>query len=156
MIYPPFFAYVMKSERVETVTEFEGFVTLAYPVGVSLIEIELDEDELEELDEELEEEPNPLLDARVSTSHELESATNVPLVVTLRLRMTSRLEYSADFTELERVPIELSFEENWEAAVESSFQPMYCWSLVPIAADFAHALAHPLPLKVQSTTAPWL
>ena len=35
----------MKSERVETVTVFEGLVTLAYPTGVSLIESELEEDE---------------------------------------------------------------------------------------------------------------
>ena len=73
MMYPPFFAYVMKSERFETVTVLEGFVTLAYPVGVSLIEsepdeLELDElelDELEldelELDEEDDEEPTAVL-----------------------------------------------------------------------------------------------
>ena len=52
----------MKSEREETVTVFDGFVTLAYPIGVSLIERELalveeeldellDDDELEELDD---------------------------------------------------------------------------------------------------------
>ena len=126
---------------------------------ISLVD-ELDDEELDEEDDELEEElsdeiDQPLLLANVATSHVLESATNVPLVVTFRLRMTSRPEYSADFTELESVPIELSFEENFEAAVESSFHPMYCWSLVPIAADFAAALAQePLPLNVQSTIAP--
>lgn len=147
----------MKSEREETVTEFEGVVTEAYPTGLSLIESELDDDEEEELeedDDEFDDEKKPLLLPKVATSQVLESAVKVPLVVTLRLRITSRLEYSADFTELDRVPIELSFEENFEAAVESSFQPMYCWSLVPIAADLAHALAQPLPLKVQSTTVP--
>ena len=66
-MYPPFFAYVMKSERDETVTELEGFETLAYPVGVSLIESEpedeLDEDELEldELDDEDDVEPTAVL-----------------------------------------------------------------------------------------------
>ena len=147
----------MKSERVETVTEFEGFVTLAYPTGVSLIESELEEDEVDEDDDELDEdelEPNPLLEASVSTSHALESATNVPLVVTFLFRITFLFEYSADFTELEIVPIELSFEENFEATVESSFHPMYCWSLVPIAAFFAAELTHPLPPNEHPTTAP--
>jgi len=120
----------MKSEREETVTVFEGVVTLAYPTGVSEIEIEL-EDEDDELDdeEELEEDEllkNPLFVPRVSTSHVLESAVNVPLVVTFRFKITSRSEYSADFIELESVPTELNIELNLEAALESSFQPMYC------------------------------
>ena len=158
---------------------FEGFETLAYPTGLSLSESEPEELELDELlpddepeledpeldepelelpeDEELEDEPKkPLLFPRLSTSHELESAENFPLVLTRLLRITLRFEYSADFTELESVPIELIFELNFEATVESIFQPIYCWSPVPIAALFAAELTHPLPLNEQSTTAPWL
>ena len=159
----------------------EGLETLAYPTGLSLSESELeelepdDEPELEDEDpelddpelelpedeelepEELEDEPKkPLLFPRLSTSHELESAENFPLVLTRLLRITLRFAYSADLFELESVPIELIFELNFEATVESIFQPIYCWSLVPIAALFAAELTHPLPLNVQSTTAPWL
>ncbi len=154
----------------------EGFETLAYPTGLSLSEsepeelelddelepedeepeLELPEDEDPELDEPEDEPKKPLLFPRLSTSHELESAENFPLVLTRLLRITLRFEYSADFTELESVPIELIFELNFEATVESIFQPIYCWSLVPIAALFAAELTHPLPLNEQSTTAPWL
>ena len=145
----------MKSEREETVTVFDGFETLAYPTGLSLIEMldpfeeepdeedpeeepELDEpDDEPELDEpdeedpeeepELEDEPkNPLLFPRLSTSQELESAENFPLVLTRLFRITFRFAYSADLFELERVPIELIFELNFEATVESIFQPIYC------------------------------
>ena len=42
----------MKSEREETVTEFEGVVTEAYPTGLSLIESVLDDDDEEELEED--------------------------------------------------------------------------------------------------------
>ena len=124
---------------------------------MSEIEIELDDDDDDdddELEEDEELEKNPLFSPKVSTSQLLESAVKVPLVVTFRFKITSRSEYSADLTELEMVPTELNIELKFEAALESSFQPMYCWSLVPIAADFATALAQPLPLKVQSTTAP--
>jgi hypothetical protein len=163
----------MKSERDETVTVLEGFETLANPTGLSLIERELpeedepdeelpedeepeeDEPELDE-PEELEEPKKPLLFPRVSTSQLLESAEKEPLVLTRRLRITLRFEYSADFTELERVPIELRREPNFEATFESIFQPMYCWSPVPIAAFFAAELTQPLPPNEQFTTAPWL
>ena len=132
----------------------EGFETLAYPTGLSLSESEpeelepdelppddepeLDEPELDEPElelpedeelepEELEDEPKkPLLFPRLSTSHELESAENFPLVLTRLLRITLRFEYSADLFELESVPIELIFELNFEATVESIFQPIYC------------------------------
>jgi len=172
----------MKSEREETVTVLDGFETLAYPTGLSLIERELpldeelepdelepeleepeleepelepDDDEPELLEpEELEEPKKPLLFPRVSTSQELESAEKLPLVLTRLFKMTFLLEYSADFTELERVPIELSFEPNFEATFESIFQPMYCWSPVPIAAFFAAELTQPLPPNEQPTTAP--
>lgn len=163
----------MKSEREETVTVLEGLETLANPTGLSLRESEELFDELEdpleepldepdELDEPEDEEPDddepkkPLFLPSVSTSHDFESAENFPPVVTLRFRMTFLLAYSADFTELERVPIELSFEPNFEATVESIFQPMYCWSPVPIAAFFAAELTQPLPPNEQFTTAPWL
>ena len=164
----------MKSEREETVTVFEGFETLANPTGLSLSESdepdddELPEEELEEPEddepdddepellepEELDEPKKPLLLPRVSTSHVLESAENFPLVLTFLFKMTFRFAYSEDLFELERVPIELSFEPNFEATVESIFQPMYCWSLVPIAAFFAAELTQPLPPNEQPTTAP--
>ena len=124
----------MKSERFETVTVLAGLETFAKPTGVSLIErlppdaVEPDSfPELEPLPELEPEElaPNPLFFARVSTSQTFESATKVPLVVTFLFKITFLLEYSADFTELESVPIVLSFEPNFEAASESSFQPMY-------------------------------
>ena len=119
-------------------TVADGFETLANPTALSLIEIdpfeeleEEDDDELDEElddeDEELEEEPKkPLFFPKVSTSQAFESATNFPPVVTFRFKITFRFEYSADLIELESVPIEFIFEPNFEAAAESSFQPMYC------------------------------
>ena len=67
MMYPPFLAQLIKSERFETVTVDDGFETEANPTGLSLIEsdppfeldVELDvEEELVEPEDVLpEEEP---------------------------------------------------------------------------------------------------